>query len=80
MANTPNAEMTITVWTVGSPEGTTKSKLRDAVRSAYLDGETDGPRSYAGTAWVVKERCCRLATRLAAEDPLRTLLIVAMIS
>jgi len=25
-----------------------------AVRSAYLDGETDGPRSYAATAWVVR--------------------------
>ncbi len=25
-----------------------------AVQSAYLDGETDGPRSYVATAWVVK--------------------------
>ena len=25
-----------------------------AVRSAYLDGETDGPRSYAAIAWVVR--------------------------
>jgi SAM-dependent methyltransferase len=39
---------------VGSLENAAKSKLRDAVRSAYLDGETDGPRSYAATAWVVK--------------------------
>jgi hypothetical protein len=31
-----------------------KAKLRDAVELAYLDGETDGPRSYAATAWVVK--------------------------
>ena len=31
-----------------------KERLREAVRSAYLDGETDGPRSYAATAWVVK--------------------------
>jgi SAM-dependent methyltransferase len=33
-----------------------KSKLRDALRSAYLDGEADGARSYAATAWVVKGR------------------------
>ena len=33
-----------------------KTKLRDAVRLAYLDGETDGARSYAATAWVVKGR------------------------
>ena len=39
---------------VGSLEGAAKSKLRDAVRSSYLDGEADGPRSYAATAWVVK--------------------------
>jgi SAM-dependent methyltransferase len=32
----------------------TKSRIKDAVRSAYLDGEPDGPRSYAATAWVVK--------------------------
>jgi ubiquinone/menaquinone biosynthesis C-methylase UbiE len=32
----------------------TKSKLRDAVQLAYLDGEADGPRSYAATAWVAK--------------------------
>jgi hypothetical protein len=28
--------------------------LRDMVKLAYLDGEGDGPRSYAATAWVVK--------------------------
>jgi ubiquinone/menaquinone biosynthesis C-methylase UbiE len=33
-----------------------RSKLRDAVRLAYLDGEIDGVRSYAATAWVVKGR------------------------
>jgi len=37
-----------------STEG--RSKLRDAVRLAYLDGEVDGARSYAATAWVVKGR------------------------
>lgn len=31
-----------------------KSRLREAVRSAYLDGEADGPRSYAAVAWAVK--------------------------
>ena len=39
---------------VGSLDGSARSKLRDAVRSAYLDGEADGTRSYAATAWVVK--------------------------
>jgi SAM-dependent methyltransferase len=34
------------------PEGS--ERLREAVRLAYLDGEADGPRSYAATAWVVK--------------------------
>ena len=29
-------------------------RLREAVRLAYLDGEANGPRSYAATAWVVK--------------------------
>jgi SAM-dependent methyltransferase len=31
-----------------------RARLRDAVRLAYLDGEADGPRSYAATAWAVK--------------------------
>jgi ubiquinone/menaquinone biosynthesis C-methylase UbiE len=31
-----------------------RARLRDMVRLAYLDGEGDGPRSYAATAWVVK--------------------------
>ncbi len=31
-----------------------KAKLRDMVKLAYLDGEDDGVRSYAATAWVVK--------------------------
>jgi SAM-dependent methyltransferase len=29
-------------------------RLRDAVRSAYLDGEADGVRSYVAVAWAVK--------------------------
>jgi SAM-dependent methyltransferase len=31
-----------------------KHKVREAVRLAYLDGETDGPRSYSATAWAVR--------------------------
>jgi SAM-dependent methyltransferase len=31
-----------------------KSNLRGMVELAYLDGEADGERSYAATAWVVK--------------------------
>jgi len=30
------------------------ARLREAVRSAYLDGEPDGPRSYVAVAWAVK--------------------------
>ena len=31
-----------------------RSRLETAVRAAYLDGEDDGPRSYAALAWAVK--------------------------
>lgn len=31
-----------------------RDKIRDAVQRAYLDGEPDGPRSYAAIAWAVK--------------------------
>ena len=31
-----------------------RTKLQDAVRAAYLDGDPDGPRSYAAQAWAVK--------------------------
>lgn len=31
-----------------------RARLRDAVRLAYVDGEPDGPRSYAAIAWAVK--------------------------
>jgi SAM-dependent methyltransferase len=30
-----------------------RDRLRDLVRDAYLDGEPDGPRSYAASAWAV---------------------------
>jgi len=44
----PNAEY---VATLGDIE---RARLRDAVRLAYVDGEADGPRSYAAIAWAVK--------------------------
>jgi SAM-dependent methyltransferase len=31
-----------------------RERLREALRCAYLDGEQDGPRSYAALAWAVK--------------------------
>jgi len=31
-----------------------RSRLINALRAAYLDGEIDGPRSYAALAWAVK--------------------------
>lgn len=31
-----------------------RSRLEAAVRAAYLDGDADGPRSYAALAWAVK--------------------------
>lgn len=31
-----------------------QARLRESVRRAYLDGEPDGPRSYAATAWAVR--------------------------
>ena len=31
-----------------------QQNLKDAVERAYLDGEQDGVRSYAATAWVVR--------------------------
>jgi SAM-dependent methyltransferase len=31
-----------------------RGRLQNAVRAAYLDGESDGPRSYAALAWAVK--------------------------
>jgi hypothetical protein len=31
-----------------------QARLREAVRWAYVDGEPDGPSSYAARAWAVK--------------------------
>jgi SAM-dependent methyltransferase len=39
---------------VGTLDPEMKAKLRTTVELAYLDGDPDGPRSYAATAWVVK--------------------------
>ncbi|MEQ1773692.1 MAG: class I SAM-dependent methyltransferase [Burkholderiales bacterium] len=39
---------------VGALNAETRGRLRDRVRLAYLDGEAEGMRSYAATAWVVK--------------------------
>jgi ubiquinone/menaquinone biosynthesis C-methylase UbiE len=44
----PNAEY---VATLSEAE---RTRLREAVRCAYVDGEPDGPRSYAAVAWAVK--------------------------
>jgi ubiquinone/menaquinone biosynthesis C-methylase UbiE len=39
---------------VAALSGAERARLHDAVRSAYVDGEPDGPRSYAALAWAVK--------------------------
>lgn len=44
----PGAEY---VATLGDAE---RARLREAVRLAYVDGEPDGPRSFAALAWAVK--------------------------
>lgn len=31
-----------------------RARLKEAVRLAYVDGEAEGPRSYAALAWAVK--------------------------
>jgi SAM-dependent methyltransferase len=33
-----------------------RAKFRGTLEAAYLDGDADGPRSYAATAWVIKGR------------------------
>jgi len=39
---------------VGTLDADARGRLEDAVRAAYLDGDADGPRSYAALAWAVK--------------------------
>jgi SAM-dependent methyltransferase len=38
---------------IATLDATQRQRLHDVVRAAYLDGEADGPRSYAATAWAV---------------------------
>jgi SAM-dependent methyltransferase len=44
----PGAEYMATLTT------SDRARLREAVRLAYVDGEADGPRSYAALAWAVR--------------------------
>jgi ubiquinone/menaquinone biosynthesis C-methylase UbiE len=46
----PHAEYVATL------DAAARTRLREAVRLAYLDGEPDGPRSYGAGAWAVKGR------------------------
>lgn len=39
---------------VGTLAADERTRLEAAVRAAYLDGEADGPRSYAAVAWAAK--------------------------
>ena len=39
---------------IATLDGEALIRLREAVRSAYLDGEPDGARSYVAVAWAVK--------------------------
>ncbi|HTN49610.1 MAG TPA: class I SAM-dependent methyltransferase [Burkholderiaceae bacterium] len=41
---------------VATLDDAARARLREALRLAYLDGEPDGPRSYAAIAWAVKGR------------------------
>ncbi len=42
---------------VGTLDTGARARLRNAVEAAYLDGEPDGPRSFAALAWAVKGVC-----------------------
>jgi len=41
---------------VGTLGADARARLRDVVRLAYVDGDVEGPRSYAASAWVVRGR------------------------
>jgi SAM-dependent methyltransferase len=41
---------------VGTLNDEQRERLRDALQRAYVDGEADGPRSYAALAWAVRGR------------------------
>jgi SAM-dependent methyltransferase len=45
----------VAAW-VGRLAPDARERLRDAVRDAYLDGDPDGPRSFAAIAWAAKGR------------------------
>jgi len=44
----PNAEYMVSL------DAAARDRLREHLRRAYLDGEPDGPRSYAASAWAVR--------------------------
>ena len=46
-----------------------RGRLEHAVRAAYLDGEPDGPRSYAALAWAVKGHAPQRAGAAVMPDP-----------
>ena len=39
---------------VGTLSEEERARLKEAVKLAYIDGEPDGPRSYAALAWAVR--------------------------
>lgn len=39
---------------IATLSATDRTRLREAVKLAYVDGEADGPRSYGALAWAVK--------------------------
>ena len=41
---------------VATLDDAARGRLREALQRAYLDGEDDGPRSYAALAWAVRGR------------------------
>ena len=47
-ADGPHAEYVATL------DAAARARLQEALRAAYVDGEADGPRSYAALAWAVK--------------------------
>ena len=50
---------------VAGLEPQARERLKEHVRRAYLDGEPDGPRSYACSAWAVRGVAPRLDPRAA---------------
>jgi hypothetical protein len=46
---------------VNSLDAAARGRLESAMRAAYVNGEPDGPRSYAAVAWAVKGRAAGVA-------------------